>query len=378
MKASGGAKCKARPDRVSSAGLRLHRQWALTSLVLCGCLAAVTAPGASASRKEPPPPPPPTATYTVTDLGNLGFQNTVARAINDNGQVTGYSGTPKTVEGGCSLRFRPCPTHVTNAFLWEVGTMHDLGTLGGNYSEGTGLNNLGEVVGKAQLKSGFSEAFLFRNGKITGIGSFSPAAINDLGVIAGSEGIPGEGHTDAVIWQNGKITDLGLLPGEGGIYTAAAGINKSDEVTGSGDNRESMMRAWVWRNGTMTDIETLGGPQAAAYAVNNAGQIVGFAQTSTDADHGFIYQSGKMTDLGLNIFPYAINNNGVIVGSGGCGGAIIVTGGVCRNLQNLIPSGSGYTLQEAKGINDNGQIIAYAQLESDPGHPVHAVLLTPN
>ena len=85
-----------------------------------------------------------------------------------------------------------------------------------------------------------------------------------------------------------------------------------------------------------------------------------------------------MSDLGLNIFPYAINNNGVIVGSGGCGAAIIVTGGVCQNLQKLIPSGSGYTLQEAKGINDNGQIIAYAQLESDPGHPVHAVLLTPN
>ena len=44
----------------------------------------------------------------------------------------------------------------------------------------------------------------------------------------------------------------------------------------------------------------------------------------------------------------------------------------------MIPSGSGYTLQEAKGIDDNGQVIAYAQLESDPGHPVHAVLLTPN
>jgi len=30
---------------------------------------------------------------------------------------------------------------------------------------------------------------------------------------------------------------------------------------------------------------------------------------------------------------------------------------------------------EAKGINDKGQIIAYAQLQTDPGHPVHAVLL---
>ena len=83
-------------------------------------------------------------------------------------------------------------------------------------------------------------------------------------------------------------------------------------------------------------------------------------------------------DLGLNVFPNAINNNGVIVGDGGCGAAIILNGGVCHKLQNMIPSGSGYTLQEAKGINDIGQIIAYAQLSTDAGHPVHAVLLTPN
>jgi probable HAF family extracellular repeat protein len=316
-------------------------------------------------------------TYSITDLGNLGFQATFASAINSNGQVTGRSGTPKTVEGACAPRHRPCPTHVYDAFLWEAGTMKNLGTLGGNYSEGTALNNLGEVVGSSQTKSG-SETFLFRNGKMAGIGSFSAAAINDSGVIAGAMSIPGTGHSDAILWQTGKITDLGLLPGEGGIFTGAAGINKTNEVTGSGDNRESMLRAWVWRNGTMTDIGTLGGPQAAAYAINNAGQIVGFAQTSTDADHGFIYQNGKMTDLGLNIFPYAINNNGAIAGAGGCGAAIVVTGGACHSLQNMIPAGSGYTLMEAKGINDKGQIIAYAHLETDPNHPVHAVLLTPN
>jgi probable HAF family extracellular repeat protein len=352
----------------------------------CGVLVGLAAAPASASRKEapPPPPPPPAATYSITDLGNLGFQNTRAFGIANSGQVTGYSGTPKTVEGSCSLRFRPCPTHVYHAFLWQAGTMADLGTLGGNYSEGLAVNDLGEVVGRSNTKSGERHAFVFRGGRMTDLDAgltgreISASAINDLGVIAGSESIPGEGHTDAVMWQNGKLTDLGLLPGEGGIYADPAGLNNSDEIAGTGDNRESMMRAWVWRNGTMTDIGTLGGPQAAAYAINNDGQVVGFAQTSTDADHGFIYQSGKMSDIGLNVFPYAINNNGVIAGSGGCGAAIIVSGGACENLQNLIPAGTGYVLEEAKGINDKGQIIAYARLETDPGHPVHAVLLTPN
>jgi probable HAF family extracellular repeat protein len=319
-------------------------------------------------------------TYSITELGNLGYPVTVANAINNNGQVTGRSYTKKTIEGGCSLRFRPCPEHVYNAFLWEAGTMNNLGTLGGNFSEGTAINNLGEVAGNSELKNGERQAFLFRNGKMTDLGvsgrETHAAAINESGVVAGSMSIPGEGHTDAILISKGKVTDLGLLPGEGGIFTGASAINKSNEVVGSGDNKESMLRAWVWRNGTMTDLGTLGGPQAAAYAINNSGQIVGFAQTSTGADHGFIDSGGKLTDLGLNIFPYAINSNGVIVGSGGCGAAIIVSGGICQSLQNLIPAGSGYTLQEAKGINDKGQIIVYAQTEGV--NPIHALLLSPN
>ena len=195
-------------------------------------------------------------------------------------------------------------------------------------------------------------------------------------MVAGSESIPGEGHTDAVLWTNGKVTDLGLLPGEGGIFTVASGVNNSNEVVGSGDNKESMERAWLWRNGTMTDIGTLGGPQASANAINNAGQVVGSAQTSTDAGHGFIYQNGKMTDLGLNIYPNAISNNGVIVGQGGCGNAVILSGGICSNLQNLIPANSGYELQKAVGINNKGQVLVEAHTTTTFQN--HALVLNPN
>src|SRR5947209_19903910 len=89
-------------------------------------------------------------------------------------------------------------------------------------------------------------------------------------------------------------------------------------------------------------------------AVNNNGQVVGSAQTSTDADHGFLWSSGKMTDLGLNFFPAAVNDNGVVVG-----GSMIHSGGTLRNLNNLIPPGSGFTLDDATGLNGNGQIVAH-------------------
>jgi probable HAF family extracellular repeat protein len=357
-----------KPDRSSR---RRRTLWALIAAVAAVGFMGATAMSAFA------------ASYSITDLGNLGYPTARGAGINESGQVAGTSYLAERVEYnvGCAPRHRPCFVHPEHPFLWSEGKINDLGTLGnGLFAEGTAINNLAEVAGFSNLKNGERHAFVFHNGKMTDLGPTGREsrafAINDSGVVAGSESIPGEGHTDAVLFTNGKITDLGLIPGSGGIFTSPTGINSSNEVVGSGDNKESMERAWVWRNGTMTDLGTLGGPQAAASAINNSGEIVGFAQTSTDADHGFLDRAGKMTDLGNNVFPYAISNNGVIAGQGGCGNAVILSGGICSNLQNLIPAGSGYELQTAIGINNKGQILVNAHTVST--YQNHAVLLTPN
>jgi probable HAF family extracellular repeat protein len=60
-------------------------------------------------------------------------------------------------------------------------------------------------------------------------------------------------------------------------------------------------------------VPTPGGPTIAANAINNLGQVVGYAQTSTFAQHGFLWSNGTMTDLGNNFFAAAINDNGQIV-----------------------------------------------------------------
>src|SRR5262249_51783377 len=340
------------PSRLMKPGSRSRPSRSLLAVIAAVAAVCLMSTGAASAFA---------ASYSITDLGNLGYPTARAAGINEHGQVVGTSYLAQRVEYnvGCVPRHRPCFVHPEHPFLWSEGKISDLGTLGnGLFAEATAINGLGEVAGFSNLKNGERHAFVSRNGKLTDLGSSGQEsrafAINDSGVVAGSGGSPGEGHTDAVLWNNGKVSDLGLLPGEGGIFTDASGINNSNEVVGSGDNKESMERAWLWRNGTMTDIGTLGGPQASANAINNAGQIVGFAQTSTDADHGFLYQNGNMTDLGLNIDPNAISNNGVIVGQGGCGNAIIVSNGICRDLQTLIPAGSGYELQKALGINNKG------------------------
>ena len=71
--------------------------------------------------------------YTITDLGTLGGSYSIGTGINSSGQVT-----------------EPVPTvdSLSHAFLWNPTTgMKDLGTLGGSYSIGTGINASGRVAG---------------------------------------------------------------------------------------------------------------------------------------------------------------------------------------------------------------------------------------
>ena len=93
--------------------------------------------------------------------------------------------------------------------------------------------------------------------------------------------------------------------------------------------------------------------------------------TSSYAQHGFLWSSGTMTDLGNNFFPAAINDSGVIVGNDQ-----IYSGGTWQNLNNLIPAGAPYQVNYAHGINDNGQIVAEAY--DTATNQNHGVLLTPN
>jgi probable HAF family extracellular repeat protein len=304
------------------------------------------------------------ATYTMTDLGNLGGGVSLGFGINAGGEVVGRSYLNKVFFFKCGRH--TCRFTQNDPFSWIAGTMTDLGTFGAmSMSEATAVNGAGDVVGGSN-----GHAFMAHNGKMTDLGLGEATGINGFGEIVGSS-------QGAFLISGGTRTTLPDLSSYGGGgFSSASGINDHHQIVGSSDNESGYSHAVLWSNGTITDLGTLGGTQSAAYAINNMGQVTGWAHTATEATDVFLWSNGTMTDLGtfgLDPVGEAINNHGVIVGQSG-NGAWIWSSGVFQNLNNLIPPGSGFTLDNATAINDNGQIAATGRNSTGQEH---AFLLTP-
>jgi probable HAF family extracellular repeat protein len=160
------------------------------------------------------------------------------------------------------------------------------------------------------------------------------------------------------LYSNGTMTSLPEPSGLTAPSCQAGAINNSGQIIGYCSNAGSNGHPVLWQNGTVTTLGTLGGLQVTDLTgINNNGQIAGWGTTSTGATHGFLDSNGTVTDLGA-FLPNGLNDNGVIIGTELGGGAFIYSGGTVQDLNNLIPANSGYQLNNADAINDNGQITA--------------------
>ena len=155
----------------------------------------------------------------VTDLGTLGGTFSQASGINELGQVVGTSTTD--TEPDALVRAR--------AFLWtEQGGMIDLGTLGG-VSEGGAINNRGQVVGSSLNASDTRHAFFWDRatgmidlGSLAGpLGISRATAINEHGQVVGeSDVVLNNGLRHAFLWtKEGGMIDLGTGGGVEGQAT---------------------------------------------------------------------------------------------------------------------------------------------------------------
>jgi probable HAF family extracellular repeat protein len=177
----------------------------------------------------------------------------VAKAINDSGQVVGGSGICAALNPITGISLQPL-----HALLWETGTVTDLGSLGGT---GQGFGNLAYNI-------------------------------NSQGQVVGYSDLKGNANFHSFLWTRGTgMQDLGTLTGD--VNSLAIGINDASDVVGVSVDAMSNPRAYLWKNGTMTDLNTLipaGSPLSllTACSINSSGQIVGFAVTSNGTVHGYL------------------------------------------------------------------------------------------
>jgi hypothetical protein len=159
--------------------------------------------------------------------------------------------------------------------------------------------------------------------------SFSPAAINNLGVMAGS--VNGQA---AVRMPDGTVIPLGTL---GGPRSVALDINDRGEVVGGStvsDAPGSGMHPFFWSRDTgMADIHEPGTTGGAASRINNRGVVAGYLTP----------------DATFQSYVYTWTREGGFVNIGGYPGGFVV--------------GSDYG--NVFGINGLGQVVATSTFPGD-------------
>jgi probable HAF family extracellular repeat protein len=311
----------------------------LLALAACQDAGITTAPepGSGTARKAGKP----TSGVTVTDLSlSSGQADSRAEDIDDQGRIAGWRG----------------PWSGPNrAFLWtpttprgSVGTLVDLGDLGGGAAEVWGMNQSGQIVGSSITAGGAMRAFLWEGGSMHELPASGTAA------------------SDLAFGVNDAATRL-VVGGNQAIEIALVWT-----VSGSGSGFQT--------SGPVL-LPGISGPGGFAYAVNNAGVAVGYGWAAG------MNQPARWTNTGagwtLTVLPLPpnavggiardVNSAGTIVGEvamagTGCAQAVVWTAAV-----SLLPPLAVGSCSAANAVNDAGQIAGISSVRGAD----HAVLWQP-
>jgi probable HAF family extracellular repeat protein len=202
----------------------------------------------------------------------------------------------------------------------------DLGTLGGFETDVHDLNEAGQVVGFSYTPAGLGHAFLSNHGTIIDLGTLGGGwgdayGINDRGQVVGTASLPGDATSHAF-----------LLTPQGGVWFQDSNLDG--------------------RNDFMIDLGN-----AAAFDINNAGQVVG-----NSGGHPFLWDAvNGMADLGGDGWATGVNETGQVTGFvtdplSGTQSAFLWD---AAHGMTVLGTGPNYAESRATAINDAGQVIGF-------------------
>ena len=235
-----------------------------------------------------------------------------------------------------------------------------------------------------------------------GTGFDQGGAINNEGVVAGFSR-QADGTRQATLWANGAAHVLGTLPGGNHSAVQWPGLTSDSTVVGISrtGTADPLGEAWsctafiagagrtclgfVWHNGVMAPLPTLGGTNGFAAGVNSRGQIVGWAETpvhdpTCDNSTSQVLQFRAVlwspkSGITQELPPYpgdstsaatAINESGQVVGiSGECDQAVGRKSAIRavtwdHGTVSVLPNPWGNYWATPMAINDRGDVVGFS------------------
>ncbi len=209
--------------------------------------------------------------------------------------------------------------------------------------------------------------------------------VNSAGRIVGSANFPGDGLSVVGFvydWPDGRLISLGALPGAN--WSEALAVNEAGQVAGYAYNNltgDPPFTPFLWQDGVMAPLELPIGPNGFATDIDDVGRIVGwmgydFGTVPSGDSHGFVWQAGIVTDLG-NV-PEAFASQATAIN--GAGQVLLI--GLVQDDETSDVLWDSYLWDRGKWINighlpgfdkcagldlnDAGQVVGYCTTATPP------------
>lgn len=295
---------------------------------------------------------------TIRDIGDLGGGTATAVALNDHGQVTGYSPLTATLNS---------PLH---AFFWSAGTgMIDI-FAGQPDLDGVAadINNKGQVVGTAGANA-------FRWSRQTGLQTLaslgfnsSAYALNDAGTVVGfSLQLDDFGDPMDIPVRWTSPSDILALHDLGSRVSGARDINNAGHIVGGAPfqpNPFGFDQAFLWtpQGGLLQLFPDADG--SSAFRINDKGTIIGSVGFGGVGGAYIRFRDGSLIQLGgpgIASSALDLNNRDQVVGSLNERAYIWTRQEGVVDLNTRVPGApSDLVLVSAVGIAENGSILVSA------------------